>query len=142
MRAYRATIIAGLAVALVVVTTFALVGRAMRGGGDGSALVRVHDGDGATHEYSLDADGDHVITTSLGTNTIRVRDGAASMADADCPNQSCLQQEPLTHPGPQIICLPHKLWVEVVRAGDADTGSLDENLVAWSDTDDFDTVAR
>ena len=54
---------------------FVLVGRAMRGGGDGSALVRVHDGDGATHACPLAADGDHVVATSLGTNTIRVREG-------------------------------------------------------------------
>ena len=153
MRRYRATIVAGIAVALVVVVSFVLVGRAMLAGTGGTLVARVHDGDATVHEFSLAEDGDYVITTSLGTNTIRIENGTVRMAEADCPNQSCLQQEPLSHPGPQIICLPHKLWVEVVSAGDKDAGTLNEDLVAWSDEqtsgdasttvlDDLDTVAR
>lgn len=153
MRRYRATIVAGIVIALVLVGTFALVGHAMQTSSHDALVVRVHDGDGNTHVYSLGQDGEHVITSSLGTNTISIQDGSVRMAQADCPNQSCLQQEPVSRPGPQIICLPHKLWIEVVGAGDKDEGSLNEDRVTWSnekgagdtptaDLDDLDTIAR
>lgn len=153
MRRYRATIVAGIVVALVLVASFALVGHAMLADENGTLVVRVHDGDANVHEFSLATDDDYVITTSLGTNTIRIQDGSVRIAKADCPNQSCLQQEPVSRPGPQIICLPHKLWVEVVGAGNEDEGSLNEDRVTWSNEgsagdvpttglDDLDAVAR
>lgn len=158
VRQYRATILAGVVVALVLVATFALVGRAMMTNATGALTVRVHDGDGNTYVYSLGQDGDHVIASSLGTNTISIKGGSVRMSDADCPNQSCMQQQPISQPGPQIICLPHRLWVEVTSTDDDNTSSLDEDLVEWSvsgetrnsgnagDTndilDDLDTIAR
>jgi hypothetical protein len=148
-------------VALVLVATFALVGRAMMTNATGALTVRVHDGDGNTYVYSLGQDGDHVIASSLGTNTISIKGGSVRMSDADCPNQSCMQQQPISQPGPQIICLPHRLWVEVTSTGDDKAGSLDEGLVEWSVSsethdssnakdaggagdilDDLDTIAR
>lgn len=142
MREHRASIVALVLVALVVALSFA-ISAALRGGqATGELVVRVHDGDGAVHEFSLQEPGTHEIRTSLGTNTIAIEDGHVRMADADCPNQSCLDQEPLDAPGGQIICLPHKLWVEVAVAGSDDAASLDENLVVWSDQDAYDTVTR
>ena len=142
MRAYRASIIALALVALVVALSFA-VSAWLRGTQDaGELIVRVHDGEGEVHEFSLQEAGTHEIRTSLGTNTIIIEDGSVRMADADCPNRSCLDQQPLDGPGGQIICLPHKLWVEVVAAGTDGSDGLDKDLVDWTDQDAYDTVAR
>lgn len=142
MKAYRASIITFVLVALVIALSFALSVHLRATSASGELVVRVHDGDGTVHEFSLQDTGEHEVHTSLGSNTICIEDSSVRMVSADCPNKSCLNQEPLDVPGPQIICLPHKLWVEVVVAGSDDAASLDQNLVDWSDQEAYDTVAR
>lgn len=141
MREYRATIVAGVLVACVLLLAFVLAGLGKSDATGGNLVVRVHDGDGEVHEFLLDQDARHTIDTSYGHNTIQIEDGAVRMVDADCPNHSCMNQEALSKPGAQIVCLPHKLWVEVAHAHEEGAHALDEDLVVWSQND-FDTVAR
>ena len=129
IRENRATVICALVVAAVLAALWLALGpRVTREQG---LVALVHDADGRTHELPLDEETQLTVTTGLGSNTIAVEDGAVRMADADCPNRTCLQVRPLSTPGPQIICLPHKLWIEVVPQGE-DGGELDvsraENL--------------
>ena len=129
IRENRATVICALVVAAVLAALWLALGpRVTREQG---LVALVHDADGRTYELPLDHNDTLTVTTSLGSNTIAVEDGAVRMADADCPNRTCLQVRPLSTPGPQIICLPHKLWIEVVPQGE-DGGELDvsraENL--------------
>lgn len=141
---YRATVVAGVMVACVLVASFLLVGMHMRGVSASELVVRVHDAGGRTYEYPLGLDGSYTVASSLGTNTICVEGGSVRMAYADCPNGSCMQQAALVQPGPQIVCLPHRLWVEVVGSDDAGAQQLNEDLVLWQDGSEphFDTVAR
>lgn len=143
MTRYRATIIAGVFVACVLALAFAVAGNSLGDSTGTSFVVRVHDADGAMHEFALDADGEYDIDSSLGHNTIRIEGGSVRMVDADCPNRSCMSQAALTRPGAQIICLPHRLWVEI-GGTDGSSSQLDEDLVVWSDdaSADLDTVAR
>ena len=152
MREYRASIIACALVALVVALSFAVVAWLRGTQGTGELMVRVHDGEGGVHEFPLQEDGTHRFETSLGVNVVIIENGSVRMAEADCPNQSCLDQQPLDAPGPQIICLPHKLWVEVTPVGADGAAELDEDLVDWSEPESepdqgqnpeaYDTVAR
>lgn len=142
MKNYRATIVAGVLVACVLLLSLVLAGL---GQGDASAkglVARVHDGNKEVHEFPLSQDAEHTISTSYGSNTIRIEDGTVRMVDADCPNHSCMNQSALSKPGAQIVCLPHKLWVEVVGAGTEGASEIDEDLVVWSDDDGLDTIAR
>ena len=102
-------------------------------------VARIHDGNGQTYELSLSEDDSLRVETSLGTNVIVVRDGAAFMAEADCPKGDCLRQRAISVPGQQLICLPHELWVEVVEAGAPD-GELD--VTAVTATDGIDLQSR
>lgn len=137
VRNYFATIVAGILVAGVLAASFVLVYAHGLGAAKGSRIVRVHDGDGHVYEYSLSEDGEHTIVSSYGSNTILVEDDTVRMIDANCPNQSCMHQRAISGPGAQIICLPHKLWVEVVDKGESegeqDASELDEGLVEWLD---------
>ncbi len=133
----RATIVCAIVVALLIVGLAAWAGSARGAGGRLVALV--HDGDGQTHELPLDKDTTLYVVTSLGSNTIVVEDGAVCVTAADCPNGTCLHEQPVSEPGRQIICLPHKLWIEVVPEG-AEGGEMDVSLVEG--TDDVDLVAR
>lgn len=133
----RATIVCAIVVALLIAGLAAWASGARDTGGRLVALV--HDSDGQTHELPLDKDTTLEVTTSLGSNTVVVEDGAVHVVAADCPNGTCLHEQPASEPGRQIICLPHKLWIEVVPEG-AEGGEMDVSLVEG--TDDVDLVAR
>lgn len=144
---HKGTIIGIVAIVAIVVASCAFfLPRYGNSGGD--YVVVVHDGDGAEHTLSLDEDRSVTVETTLGSNTIVVEDGTARMSDADCPNHDCMRQHPISQPGQQLICLPHKLWVEIVAPDGGGADALDEDAVVWSDGDgptpgaDVDTVAR
>ncbi len=139
---YKATIVAGIVVLAVLAVVFALFGP-WRTSDAGQLFAVVHDADGNERRLPLSQDQTCEVQTSLGRNVVVVQDGAAHMAEADCPHKSCTQQQPISQPGQQIICLPHQLWVEIVAQGDAST-QLNENAVRWNESDspNVDLVAR
>lgn len=47
-------------------------------------------------------------------NIIVIEGGSAYMKDADCPDKLCMHQGAISRNGQTIVCLPHKLVVEVV----------------------------
>ncbi len=138
IRENLATVVAGVLVAAVLVAAcLALVPRST---GAAPLVARIHDGEGTVRELPLERDDTLVVETPLGRNVIEVRDGAARVVEADCPNGDCLRQRPISQPGQQLICLPHQLWVEVVEAGAPD-GELNAAAVS-PESDDIDLVSR
>ena len=47
------------------------------------------------------------------TNTLVIKDGAADMISADCPDQICVKHAPISNVGETIICLPNKVVVTI-----------------------------
>ena len=47
-------------------------------------------------------------------NVVVIENGEAHMSDADCPDGLCMHQGAISRDGQTIVCLPHKLVVEVV----------------------------
>ena len=133
----RANILVG---AIVIVVLAAAIGAfaymqigAQAAGGaasDGAPLrAIVHDGEGGVFELPLDQDAELPVSTGLGANTVVVKDGSVFVSEADCDNQDCVHQGKIDAPGRQIICLPHKLWIEVVADGQQG-GTMDTDAVA------------
>ena len=83
------------------------------GASDDARSAVVRDSDGVEHVLPLSQESIQTITTSEGTNVVEVRDGRVRVAEAYCPNQDCVRQGWIDTPGEQIVCLPHKLVVEV-----------------------------
>ena len=54
------------------------------------------------------------VKNKLGYNRIVVKDGVVFMEEADCPDQYCVDHVAITKTNETIVCLPHKLVVEVV----------------------------
>ena len=52
-----------------------------------------------------------------GINVLVIRDGEAYMSEADCPDKLCVKQKAISKSGESIICLPHRLVIEV-RGGE------------------------
>lgn len=62
---------------------------------------------------SLDKDSTYEFQSEEGYNTIVIRDHKVYVESADCPDKICAGHKPIDKVGETIICLPHKLVVEV-----------------------------
>lgn len=80
-------------------------------GGDGAGKVTVKVNGELKGTYSLDED--QTIEINGGTNILQIKNGKADMTEADCPDQLCVNQRAISRQGESIICLPHKVVVEV-----------------------------
>ena len=56
-----------------------------------------------------------------GANTVQVERGRIRISAADCPDQVCVKQGWISGGAVPIICLPHRLTIEIVDGG----GDLD-----------------
>ncbi|MBR5441994.1 MAG: NusG domain II-containing protein [Clostridia bacterium] len=75
-----------------------------------------------TYRYSLSESVELEVKTGDGNyNVVVIKDGKVSVVDADCPDGICEEYRPISYVGETIVCLPHKMVVEVV-SDSADTG--------------------
>ena len=132
--------VVGAAIAAIAIAAIVAIVLMQAGGNGAPARALVHDSDGKTHELLLSRDSEVTVETSLGMNVVVVRDGAVFVREADCDNQDCVRQGSLEAPGRQIICLPHKLWIEVVAEGGS-SGSMDTDAALTQDGE-LDVIAR
>lgn len=51
-----------------------------------------------------------------GYNLVRVRGGAVSIAQADCPDGVCMRMGPIRRTGETLTCLPNRLTVTIEGA--------------------------
>ncbi len=65
-------------------------------------------------EYHLSQNQTITVDESLGLNRIVIENGTVYMAEANCPDKYCMEYKPIKNGGQTIICLPHKLVVEVI----------------------------
>ncbi len=63
--------------------------------------------------YSLTEDEEITIRNEYGYNRIVIEDGMVSIRDADCPDKYCVGQGKSNDVKKSLICLPHKLIVEI-----------------------------
>lgn len=91
---------------------------------EGTMAVVSRDGE-IIGSYSLKT-GERIVFTGDGgeKNVLAIRDGEAYMEEADCPDKLCVKQGPVGKNGESIICLPHKLVVQIVGEGMGETDSL------------------
>lgn len=81
----------------------------------GERLVRVVDLSRVTStEYLTVSDG------AGGENVVLIERGRISVSAANCPDQICVRQGAITEPGVPIICLPHRVIVQIVPGGRGD----------------------
>lgn len=64
-------------------------------------------------QFELSDDQTYTIQTPQGYNTLQIQNHKAKVIEADCPDQICVQQKSVSHTGEMIVCLPHKVVVEI-----------------------------
>lgn len=79
---------------------------------DGSEVRITVDGE-VYGTWPLSKDREIDVDTSYGHNVVVIADGEVFMQDADCPDRYCIRQGEIKSTNKSIICLPHKLVVEV-----------------------------
>lgn len=64
--------------------------------------------------YALDKDTQQSIISGEHSNLLVISEGGARISEADCPDKLCVNQGEIRYGGQSIICLPHKVVVEIV----------------------------
>lgn len=54
------------------------------------------------------------VVSETGYNKVVLENGMVSMVEADCPDQYCVEHNAISKTNETIVCLPHKLVVEVL----------------------------
>lgn len=103
-------------IAVLVITALALAAataaNALGNAVDARTAV-IQDADGNTFAMPLSKDDVLTVASSAGTNVVEVQSGKVRVSEADCPNQDCVDQGRISNAGQQIVCLPHKLVVNI-----------------------------
>ena len=65
--------------------------------------------------YKLDENREFDVVSELGSNHVIISDGYVFVTSADCPDKVCVEHYKISKAGETIICLPHKLVIEVTE---------------------------
>ena len=101
-------ITAGIIIAGAVIAAIVLIS-----GHKGSTVIVSVDGE-IIKTFSLDGEISYEIAgADGGKNYLRISGGQAWLEDADCPDKLCVNMGKISRNGQSIVCLPHKVVVEV-----------------------------
>ena len=73
--------------------------------------------------YSLDKNREIKVENETGYNVIIIEDGKAYVRDADCPDKYCVKMGKISGNSESLVCLPHKMIVEVEIGETGNDGS-------------------
>ena len=60
-----------------------------------------------------------IVKTDYGINEVIIKDNSIGIIDADCTDKLCIKPGLVSEPGEVIICLPHKLMIEIIGTSDS-----------------------
>ncbi len=83
----------------------------------GDMLVVEQDGK-VIKKLPMDEDIEYRVDYGGHYNIIVIKDGRAYVKEADCQDQICTHMHPIEKEGQTIICLPHRLYLELESHGD------------------------
>ena len=96
----------------------------LRDGGTQAPVARITRDGVLVEEIPLDGIQEprsFTLEDASGSNRVEVEAGRIRIAQADCPDQICVNQGWISDSTVPIVCLPHKLMIEIVSGG----GELD-----------------
>ncbi len=89
----------------------------MTTGHTGDLLVVEQDGK-VIKKLPMDKDTEYVVNYGGHYNRIVIKNKKAFISEADCQDQICAHMHPIEREGQTIICLPHRLFLELESHGD------------------------
>lgn len=80
----------------------------------GEARVCIYQDGALLEEHPLSEDGVYRIELEDGAvNVVEIKDGGVCVSEANCENQVCVQTGVIRSSAYPIVCLPHKLVVQI-----------------------------
>ena len=67
----------------------------------------------------LSEPGEYRISDGDSYNVIEIAEGGVRMKEADCPDQYCVKHAPIDKVNETIVCLPHKVVLEIAEGEEA-----------------------
>ena len=80
---------------------------------DNGEIVKITVDGNVYGTYSLTKNQEIEIKTDKGKNIVWIHDNCVEMKEADCPDKYCVKQGKITKTRQNIVCLPHKVVVEI-----------------------------
>lgn len=84
------------------------------GQGKNGEMVRVMIDGKEYGVYTMDENRVIEVENEQGYNRLVIENGEVFMQEADCPDQYCVEHRSITKANETIVCLPHKLVVELL----------------------------
>ena len=133
-----------IAVLLAVALALAVFFQLSQPPAQGALVAKVTQDSAVVATLPLDQNTRQTFTCEEGVNTVVVEAGAVHIEDADCAGGDCMKQGTIDAQGRLLVCLPHKLIVEIVPANDDTAPSVytGEEVVGSSDAAGIDVVAQ
>lgn len=94
-------------------------------GYEGDLLVIEQDGK-VIKKLPMDKDTEYKVEYGGHYNIVVIKDKKAYIKEADCQDQICTHMHPIEKEGQTIICLPHRLYLELETK---DTNKTDEDAI-------------
>ena len=69
-----------------------------------------------TLPLETDAEKEFLSPDGSGFNLVRVQSGTVCIADADCPDRTCMRMGAISRAGETLVCLPHRLTITLEGA--------------------------
>lgn len=103
---------------IVVVVSVLIFGMRFMLKDQGKAYVTVRIQGEIKETYDLSED--QVIEVDHGANVIKIKNGEVDMTEADCPDQLCVHQKPISSNHESIVCLPNRVVVQITSYDEAE----------------------
>lgn len=97
------------AVLVIALVSFAAIKMTQKDGKE--VVVTVNNKE--VYKTSINKDQTYKIPEESGTNIMQIKDGKVTMKKADCKDQICADHKPIEKSGETIVCLPHKVVIEI-----------------------------
>ena len=99
---------------ILIIAVFLLLIQRVYGNAQGEAdMVKITVDQKLYGNYDLNKNQTITIQNDLGINTIQIQNKDVWMEEADCPDGYCKEQGHISKNKQTIVCLPHKLVVEI-----------------------------
>lgn len=83
-------------------------------GAQKGTMVEVCVDEGLVKRLPLKRNCEYRIESAYGYNLVQIKDGKASIIDADCPDKLCVKMGNISRSGQSVVCLPHRTTVKIV----------------------------
>ncbi|MBQ5560169.1 MAG: NusG domain II-containing protein [Lachnospiraceae bacterium] len=83
-----------------------------------SNVVEVRVDGTVVQQFSIDDEVTYQIEGVGGSNLLKIENGKAWFSDADCKDKVCMHTGKISLAGQSIICLPHRVVVEIKEKSD------------------------